>query len=66
MNKTISYIVAILACVAYIFLLNLIVVLLGFKLGGFGYIIFMCMPCVGLWKLITGLAEEREEKDTEK
>ena len=68
MSKTTSYIVAILACLAYCFIFG---VVLGFTGGSFDHlgmlwkILFLWMPLVGIWKFVTSLAKKDDNKKME-
>jgi uncharacterized membrane-anchored protein YitT (DUF2179 family) len=64
MNKTTSYIVAVLACAAYLILFNVVLVLLGGKfddLGFFWKTFLLGVPILGLWRWITSLAKKENE-----
>lgn len=68
MNKITSYIVAVLACIAYLILFNVVLALLGGnfeRLGILWKILFLWMPIVGIWKFVTSLAKKDENKKME-
>lgn len=68
MNKTTSYIVAVLACIVYLVLFNVVLVLLGGnfeQLGVIWKILLLGVPILSLWRWITSLAKKSNE-NTEK
>ncbi len=68
MSKTTSYIVAILACLAYCIIFSFVLVYLesGFEqIGMLWKILFLWFPLVGIWKFVTSLAKKYENKKTE-
>ena len=67
MSKTTSYIVAILACAAYLLLYSAIVAS-NFKdahIGTFWQILFLGVPIIGIWKGITSLGKKGKGQDIE-
>lgn len=68
MSKTTSYIVAVLACLAYWILFIVVLVSVGGsfeRLGILWKILFLWMPIVGIWKFVTSLAKKDENKKME-
>lgn len=65
MSKTTSYIVALLACLAYWILFIVVLVSIGGsfeRLGILWKILFLWMPMVGIWKFVTSLVKKDENK----
>lgn len=64
MNKTTSYIVAVLACIGIVIIYAVIGALLGWKHGG-GYIpmIILFGVLTATWKGITGLSNEKNPEN---
>ena len=66
MSKTTSYIVAILACLAYCFIFSVVLGFAGIsKLGILWKFLFLWMPLVGIWKFVPSLAKKDENKKME-
>lgn len=68
MSKTTSYIVAVLACLAYGILFIVVLISTGRsfeQLGMLWKILFLWMPMVGIWKFVTSLAKKDENKKIE-
>ena len=65
MSKPVSYLVAILACVVYIVLFVVIISLLGGdiqRLGAIWKLLFLALPIMTIWGVITEKAKEKEEE----
>ena len=66
MSKPVSYLVAILACVAYIVLFVVVISLLGGdiqRLGAIWKILFLALPVMTIWGVITEKTNNKEEEN---
>lgn len=65
MSKPLSYFVAILACVVYIYLFIIILSLLGGdiqRLGAIWKLLFIGLPVMTIWGIITEKAKQKDEQ----